>query len=216
MTEALLPYDGPAGHVIKDVAWREIAGVLDGTRRVDEAVLALREAVESAGYDSGEEAGTINDFSSVWRLQLMVECCLSHENGFHRWKTGFLEGCYEAFPACELFVAEPEHVDADYWRERWMAKGGRIYDGRMIAMKADVVWQRASVFGAPWEPTDCTQALGHRDLSRKETMQLGVTWSDVMTVRPVREPRLFYFDVLPEWQGEWPALKALVPDLRRR
>lgn len=210
MTEALLPYAGPSLDLIEEVARREIKAVVECRSRVDQAVLSLRDVVKSVGYDPDDERGTINDFSTVWRLQLLVECYRFHALGFRRWTTGFLEGAYAAFPASELCITEPERVNANYWRGRWAANGGRIYDGRMVAMKADPIWSRVSVFGLPWEPTDCIGGTAQRDLSHKETIGLGVTWSEAIPVMRGPSTQLFYFDALPEWEGEWSTLKSLV------
>ena len=129
--------------------------------------------------------------------------------GYKRWMTGFDEGAYGAFPAGELIFAERGEIDEDFWTSRWELAGGRIYGGRKIAMLADPVWQRISVYGQPWEPFDCIGATGQEAVSISEVEEFGVTWSEAMEFRPLPRDAFFYFRDLPDWLGEWPALQAL-------
>ncbi len=60
------------------------------------------------------------------------------------------------------------------WLSRWTAAGGRLYAGRMVALKGDPIWTRISRFGVPWPPYDFGSGMGVEDVLREEAEALGV------------------------------------------
>lgn len=95
-----------------------------------------------------------------------------------------------ASPCDELFelIHEPTPVD---WRERWRRAGGKLFDGRMIALKTDLVWKLVSDFGLPYPPFDEYDIMGVRDIGYTESRKLGFGLVD-----QIAEPRIWAVDLL--------------------
>lgn len=89
------------------------------------------------------------------------------------YSSGCEAGAIDAFPAQELFQLINEATPVD-WQQRWLAAGGKLYDGRMIALKSDPVWARISFFGLPYPPFDEYDVMAVRDVSYTEAVKLGV------------------------------------------
>lgn len=60
------------------------------------------------------------------------------------------------------------------WRERWKEAGGKLYDGRMIALRNDPIWRKISRFGSPVPPFDFNSGMGLEEVNRFEAEALGV------------------------------------------
>ena len=60
------------------------------------------------------------------------------------------------------------------WRERWKESGGKLYDGRMIALRNDPIWRKISRFGSPVPPFDFNSGMGLEEVNRFEAEALGV------------------------------------------
>jgi len=209
---SLLSYNGPEAESLESLIRDLLKKRLDQEVSDSKSVATLRSAILAAGYEPQDQEGTINDFSLPWRLRLIVNNNYFLALGAGRWRSGFDDGAYDAFPAAEL-IADCGEIDEEFWTERWMAAGGKSYAGRRIAMLSDPVWLRISVYGVPWEPFDCIGATTQQSVSREEVEELGVKWTESMEVQPVMSDSIFFFRDLPDWQGEWKALKALALDL---
>jgi hypothetical protein len=73
--------------------------------------------------------------------------------GYYR--AGQDEVALEMFPAWELVDTNPGKTEGRRdWSARWLAAGGTFWDGRMIALKTDPIWERLSRFKQPWAPFD--------------------------------------------------------------
>jgi hypothetical protein len=67
----------------------------------------------------------------------------------------------DAFPCMELYPLESKDEPHD-WGKRWVAVGGRLYAGRMIARKDSPVWTTLSRFSLPYPHSTTAPACGQR------------------------------------------------------
>jgi hypothetical protein len=137
---------------------------------VDMRRIAEEEGIRTAG--PGEE-GTIRDIRSVGRLNLIWDMQTRQAQEFARWKMDNDADVLDAYPAQELIREETRRVPRD-WETIWTAKGGRLLDGRMVALKTDSIWTKISAFGTPWPPFDYGSGMGLQDLDRDEAEALGL------------------------------------------
>jgi hypothetical protein len=146
-------------------------GVVEDRARLrrDLMQLARDEGLTSAGADSGE----ITDIGSAARTDLIVRTQTSQAYGHAEWKTGQDEDALDAAPAQELYRLESRQKPRD-WLRRWVAAGGQLFNGRMIAPKSSPIWTRISRFGTPWPPFDFNSGMWTEDVLRPEAESLGV------------------------------------------
>lgn len=83
-------------------------------------------------------------------------------------------GGLAAFPAQELIRICDSKVQRN-WTSLWSERGGKIYHGRMAALKDDPIWTRISRFGTPWPPFDFGSGMATRDIGYDEAVKLGLT-----------------------------------------
>ena len=77
-------------------------------------------------------------------------------------------------------------VPDDAWPARWEAAGGELYDGRMIALKSDDVWQNLGdgdgdyddTLGNPFPPFAFNSGFMTFEISRHDAVELGVMDED--------------------------------------
>lgn len=118
--------------------------------------------------------GTVQDPTSERRLGLIWDIQKKMAQGFARWKGGQDPEVLNAFPGYEFKrVAERKEKRLN-WPERFIAAGGQIIGGRMVALKNDPCWEKLSVFGTPWEPFDYGSGMGLVNLGRLECEKLGL------------------------------------------
>lgn len=55
------------------------------------------------------------------------------------WKQGLDEGIFDTWPAQELFCIDEAWwaTNSAEWQRKWAVAGGRLFEGRMIALKND-------------------------------------------------------------------------------
>lgn len=129
--------------------------------------------------------GGMRDITSAARLKLIYDHHTASAANFARWKAGQDSTALDNFPAQELLRVE-DRIEKRDWRARWTAAGGRLYGGRMIALKTDPVWTRISRFNTPWPPFDFGSGMGVESVSREDAEQLGLLKRDER-VEPVIE-----------------------------
>ena len=120
----------------------------------------------------------------------------------------------EAYPAWELLRVYDRDVPrgfrrvkgtlvpvpGDDWESRWTAAGGKFYDGRMIALKSDAVWQNLGdgaggyddTLGNPFPPFAFNSGYDVDNVSRAECIDLGlITPNQVVSAPAVNPAQLF-------------------------
>ena len=137
--------------------------------------MEITKRLKQAGYkpEAGTE-GTIKDLFSKARLDVIVKTNVAQARGFIQYAEGMTPGAFAAFPAQEFTRIEHRNQPRTTWPQRWKNAGGKIYGGRMIAVKDDPVWYRLSTFGDPHPPFDFGSGMGVMDVSQKEAIALGV------------------------------------------
>jgi hypothetical protein len=131
----------------------------------------LRKMAQDAGLGDGTKG--LTDVAGRVRLGLIFDTNLQAAQGHARWKMDMDPDVLDAFPAQEL-IREEERKSPRDWSRRWVEAGGRVFGGRMIALKTDPVWAAISRFGAPWPPFDFNSGMGLQDIGRDEAEALGL------------------------------------------
>lgn len=192
-----------------------IDAVADGKTDKASARVALLETLRALNYTpeggfpddvSGEVpealAGTLQDLTSHRRLSLIVDTQAALVNGRGQQLRGMETTRMDRFPAYEL-VRVGSRREQRNWASRWAIAGGRLYGGRMIALKGDAVWGELGAsanfddaLDTDSPPFAFSSGMGWREVGRAECVSLGVTGPDGET--------------LEQWLGdEHPVLSTL-------
>ncbi len=166
----------------------------DGRNEADQRV-TLRQTLKEFGYAAApEDRGTIKDFASEARLNLVLRTNTQLAQNYGYWQQGQEPAVLDAFPAQELYRAGEPAGRARDWPRRWRAAAEssgdtdalRIQDetGRLIARKDSPIWQ-ALGDGAGLDADEASDALHHpyppfafnslmdiRDVSRERALEL--------------------------------------------
>lgn len=147
--------------------------VAHGEAYVDRSsfIADMRKIAEAEGL--GDKTGTITDIRNAARLGLIFDFQTQQAAEYARYAMGQDADMLDAFPAQELVRIEERELPRD-WLRRWAEAGGKLFGGRMIALKTDPIWQRISRFGTPYPPFDFGSGMGVEDVSREEAEALGV------------------------------------------
>jgi hypothetical protein len=127
--------------------------------------------------DDPDKIGTIQDITSIPRLNLIYDIQTKRAEGFAVWKSDTDPDALDGWPAYELVRIEDRNIPRQ-WQQRWADAGGKFYGGRMIALKTSPIWAKISRFGTPWPPFDFGSGMGLDDISREEAVSLGVIPAD--------------------------------------
>ena len=178
---------------------------------ISEARKLMRADLDRAHYqpDPGKE-GTIKDLYSKARLDVILKHNLRQARGMIQRASGMSPGAFAAFPAQEFKRTHKRQTERKDWPERWRKAGGKVYGGRMIALKTDPVWERLSVFGNPFPPFDWGSGMGVIGVDRKTTIELGLVSDEKL-----REETAALRSAKPEASKFNDNLQATVPNLRR-
>lgn len=150
----------------------------------------MRRLAQDLGYGPGgtnafdrpmtpDEIGGLTDLTSDARLNLIIDTntSMARNAGWH--ESGQTADLLFAFPCAELVRAGAARHPRP-WLAKWVAAGGRLYAGRMIARKDDPIWTKPLAaggfnrFGNPFAPFDFNSHMEMVDISRREALRLGV------------------------------------------
>ena len=178
---------------------------------ISEARKLMRADLERMHYqpDPGKE-GSIKDLYSKARLDVILKHNLRQARGMIQRASGMTPGAFAAFPAQEFKRTHARRAQRKDWPERWRKAGGKVYGGRMIALKTDPVWERLSVFGNPFPPFDWGSGMGVIDVDRKTAIELGL-----ISDEKLREETAALRSAKPEASKFNDNLQATVPNLRK-
>ncbi len=142
---------------------------------ISEARKLMRRDLEQLKYSPkpGEE-DTVKDLFSKARLDVILKTNEAQARGYIEHLGRMKPGAFAAFPAQEFLRVEARKAQRKDWPERWRKAGGKIFGGRMIALKDDPVWVNLSVFGNPFPPFDWGSGMGVRGIDRDEAEKLGL------------------------------------------
>ena len=151
-----------------------VGGILDGELDRATARLRMKELLQAQGYQPPLfERGGLVDLSSDARTNLILDMNTSQARNYGDYVQGQDEDILDLWPAQELFRAIAAREPRD-WPARWRNRGGRLFGGRMIALKNDPLWRRISRFGQAWPPFDFNSGMRVRDVEREEAEDLGL------------------------------------------
>ena len=151
------------------------------------ARLELKKALAAIGYQPDpDKRGGLQDLSSDIRLDTILETNVDMARGYGTWKQGQEPMILDLWPAQELCRQESRDEPRD-WQTRWVQAGGKLYGGRMIALKNSPIWTAISEFGLPYPPFDYRSGMGVRDVRRDEAVKLGVIDENTQVVPEDRE-----------------------------
>lgn len=175
---------------------------------ISEARKQMRADLYALHYnpEPGKE-GTIKDLFSKARLDVILKHNLRQARGMIQRASGMTPGAFAAFPVQEFKRTHHRKAQRQDWPERWRKAGGKVYGGRMIALKTDPVWERLSVFGNPFPPFDWGSGMGVIDVDRKTAIELGL-----VTDEKLREETAALRNAKPEAAKFNDNLQATVSD----
>ena len=139
----------------------------------DRFVAKLLDVAKAELGDAPRKNG-VQDIRSVGRAKLISDMQTQHAYGKAHWATFADDDNLNAVPAQEFVRIEDRKEPRKDWPQRWRAAGGKLYQGRMVALKTDGVWAELSRFGTPWPPYDYGSGMGVQDVFRSEAVSLGL------------------------------------------
>lgn len=142
----------------------------------DKFISEMKDYLRGKGYAVGGSA--LTDITSRRRLGLIYQMNVDEAREYGRYVRGQDSDLLNSYPAWEFLRIEERRVPRSNWRERWLAAGGKIYGGRMVALKSDAVWVNLSRFGRPYPPFDFGSGMGVEDVDRTEAINLGLLPDD--------------------------------------
>ena len=138
----------------------------------------MRALLTDVGYQLNPE-GELVDITSTKRLNLIAEMNASEARGYGQFEAANNPAVLSAFPAQELFRLQSRRVPR-HWLDKWLDAGGKLYSGRMIALKDDPIWTKRmesggfNRFGRPWPPFDFNSGMWVKPVPRGLAVRLGV------------------------------------------
>lgn len=185
---------------------RSISGILSGTKSASESRRDIRAALAVADYEPTGPG--IKDHTTQKRLDLILQQNVRSARGYARRAEGMDPDTLDLWPAQELVRVYGRKAPRD-WKARWIASGGELAGGKMIALKTSPIWMSLSRFGVPWPPFDFGSGMGVRDVSRADAEALGlIAPEDVLT--PDTETYTFDSSTTVEASDSVPQLQAAI------
>jgi hypothetical protein len=154
--------------------------------RADQAT--TRSSIKAALTSNGkvpyfEINGVRQELDSEW-MDMTVKTNTDIASGYRSFLQGIDPEILDAYPARELVKARDGEEPYD-WAARWVESGGKILNGRMIALKSDPVWLSISDFGHPHPPFAFGSGMDVVDVSRIDAVELQLTgWRSEIQVAP--------------------------------
>jgi hypothetical protein len=166
-----------------------IKQILDGTKSASESRRDIRAALSAAGYvaPAGKEE-SLQDHTTQRRLDLILQQNVRKARGYAKRSADMDPDTLDQWPAQELIRVMPRKSERN-WKARWVAAGGQLIKGRMVALKTAPIWANISRFGEPFPPFDYGSGMGLKDIDRDEAEALGLLGpEDILTPDPVEFP----------------------------
>ena len=164
---------------------RELIGKAVDTakRNPNEALVSQEKFIsEMKSYLRGRgyavDGTALTDIASRRRLGLIYKMNYDEAREYAKYTRGQDSDALYMFPAQEFLRVEPRRVPRTDWQTRWRAAGGKLYGGRMVALKSSDVWKNLSRFDRPYPPFDFGSGMGVEDIDRDEAIELGLLPAD--------------------------------------
>lgn len=117
-------------------------------------------------YDAGELATNA-------RLKLIYDTQYTRARAQIQRRDDIESGALKLFPAQELKRGGARKKPRD-WKKRWQDVGGKLIEGRMVALVDDPIWARISRWGDPLPPFDYNSGMKLFKVSRANAIRLGL------------------------------------------
>lgn len=136
--------------------------------------LEMQQVMRKHGLDTGK--GGLSNPASARRLRLVYDHQMQSAYEYAKWEKGQSPSLLAEYPAQEFLRVSnrKQPRPSQLWRDRWRIAGGRLINGRMVALKNDPVWTRISRFGTPYPPYDFGSGMGIESIDRDEAESLGL------------------------------------------
>ncbi len=191
---------------LEDVA-EAVDDLLAGKINMATARLRLMQRLAELGYDPAKgfpgdmahippaEVDSLQDLSSVRRLDLMLDTNLRIASNYAKVVAGNTDYSRRAYPAWELVRLYPREVPRGTteshtagWRERWLAAGGSVdwegaVDSPLVALKDSPIWQAlgdgdggdwCDTLGNPFPPFAFNSGMAFAAVPRSRADELGL------------------------------------------
>lgn len=152
--------------------------------------LQLKQSLASLSYDpvkAGVIPGSLQDLSSDARTNLIIDMQEKFAHGYAQHEADQDPTLLDLWPCWELVRHESRKKERLDWPSRFVAAGGTITGGRMIARKDAPVWANLSIFGLPYPPFDYNSGMGLDDVERAEAEALGIITKRTV-IKPASRP----------------------------
>ena len=131
-------------------------------------------------YDAGELATNA-------RLKLIYDTQYTRARAQIQRRDDIESGALKLFPAQELKRGGARKKPRD-WKKRWRDAGGKLVEGRMVALVDDPIWARISRWGDPLPPFDYNSGMKLFKVSRANAIRLGLLPSVSIETREREAP----------------------------
>jgi len=116
------------------------------------------------------------------KARLFCETATSLRSNFSYWLQGMDKDVLSEFPAHRLIRVLDDVKEVVNWEQFWISQGGRIFAGKMIALKWDPIWWKISAFNLPFAPFQLGSGYELEDVDRSESESLGFKIPNPLTV----------------------------------
>lgn len=163
--ETLVWARGRSLAAVRDVILDQVLKVNRMEINLTYATSAVLQAMRKIAPDVGRELhGTISTILGT-NVSLLFNC----QHGQDHIDAEILE----IYPAWELLLFGKQEYPRD-WASAWLAAGGQLYNGRMIARKDSPVWLTLSDFGFPFAPLSFEPGHAIEEVRRDDCLASGV------------------------------------------
>ena len=165
---------------ILDAFRREVAGIAAGRTGEEAALKRLQQFLQQIGYEPepGQE-GTIKDLRTSRRILTTLRTNVSLLQAWGQKERGLQPGALRATPGWDLVRVLPKKVPRN-WIRRFVQVGGKLVNGRIIALKTDDVWRRLGspenfpdAIGVDYPPFAFGSGMQWRGVGFREMDELG-------------------------------------------
>lgn len=158
-----------------------VAGQAAGKVGEDTAIKNIQQFLDGVGYqpEPGQE-GTIKDLRSVRRILVSLRTNQRLLQGYGQKMKGLDPAVLRAYPAWELIRSGSAKVPRN-WLKRFTDVGGEPINGRIIALKTDLVWAELGdpgnfkdAIGVDYPPLAWGSHMRWKGVPFKECKELGI------------------------------------------
>ena len=180
-----------------------------GKISASDARLTIAKMLEKQGYKPADGTEkSIRDLTAMRRQNLILRTNLEMARGYAHHAEA--QEDLDLYPCQELVRARHSKVPRD-WHARWIAAGGKLFGGRMIAEINSPIWRKISRFDLPYPPFDFNSGMDIEPIRRDEAVRLGVIAQDSVP-KPADELPSMNENLEAKFENASPELKAKISE----